>query len=314
MQLDKIKEEVKALSKQKTDIVTSLNCLSPDLKENVISLSTRSKLRNMTCTKRGQTSYLKLLEIPRNFFYKCNQDLQRDIIREFHAKFADRNVILRLINNEIRFVASERYKPFNDVDVIDSIGDLTNDVVVRDFFQNNDFFKLRLTLTDPIKPCEEKVFYPGVQVLNSETGLSSVRVDFFIYEEVCTNGMIVPFADLPSFKMKHSGSPLGVSLEQSFSRIIGDLSELRSRSEKLLLKAQNTSGENLLNAFKQIKHDGKVIPLKRIEELAKNYQSSDKLMALDLLSGYTEAVKNFNIDERLKHESFAGKLLKHIAS
>jgi hypothetical protein len=314
MHLELIKKQVASFSEKKTDITTTLRALTPNVSGSTISLCTRNRERTMPLTKRGQMSYLQMINVPKVFFSSCSQDLRQNILREFHARQSERNVLLRLVGEEIRFIGSSRYRTFNDTEVINSLEGIDEKLTIKDFHQDHDFLKLRATTEDAIIPSDGKVFYPGVQVINSETGLSSVRVDFFIYEQVCTNGMVVPYADLPALKMKHTGKPLGTILSDSFSEAVQHLPVLKKRAQILLEKAENLSSVQVHNILKNIKNEGKAIPLKKIEEMARKYQAGSDMKALDLLSGYTEIAKNFNVEDRLAHETIAGTILKNIAS
>lgn len=311
MQLTTIASRVEEEASHKIDLTTSFSAFAPHVKDDNILLMTKNKERKLSFTKTGLESYFEILEVPKKFFSTCGQDLKQRIVREFHRKQAEKSVMLRLYDDQIRYIASDRYQKFDDIDVIGSLKSINEKLVIRDYFQDLHFFKVRITSEDPIELHDGKLFYPGIQVLNSEAGLSSVRVDYFLYEEICANGAIVSYKKFPALKMRHIGRPSSVNLSLNASNAINNLPEIRRLCKKTLLSAVKLKADH---ALKMIKKLGLKASLETIEFLASGYQTGDFLSALDIISGYTDFIKRMPEHIKVQHEELAGLILQRITS
>jgi len=311
MKLASIASEEEKQASHKRDLVTSFSAVTPYVQNNEVLFLTKNKQRQMTFTKRGLNSYFDLIKIPKKFFNQCSVELRQRIVREFHRKALDKNVMIRLYDDKIRFVASDKYQKFDDIEVITGLKNIDENIVIRDFYQDLHFSKIRFTSKDSIVPCEGKVFYPGIQIINSEAGLSSVRIDYLLYEEICTNGTVLTYDELPGLKMRHIGKPDGLKLAISASDAIKNLPEIRKVGLNLLKKAHKTRADKAINYLKNSKIN---IALDYVEFLAENYRVGNQLSALDIVSGYTEYIKDMDVDVKLKHEKNAGAILQRITS
>lgn len=311
MQFVDVKSRVIKESEHKKDIAVSFRALQPHVEDDNILFLSKNHEYQLRCTNRGLRSYFALLQIPQKFYSTCGKTLRQSILREFHRKQAHTSVILRIYDNKIRYFASDRYKKFDDIDVIHSLAGLHENIVIRDFYQDDNFLRIRLTSEDPITLYNGKKFYPGVQIVNSETGQSSVRVDYFIYEEICTNGAIVVFEKFPGFKMRHVGRPNEQDLTVKAEAAIKALPEIKDLAEESLVKASRTKA---LVAKKLIQKSKSKVPIEKVVEMAGFYKTDEEQSALDIISGYTEFIKNFDVDDRMAHEEIAGSILQKITS
>jgi hypothetical protein len=309
--LTTIASKVEKEASHKVDITTSFSAFTPHVKDDSILLTTKNKERKLSFTKEGLESYFKAIHVPKNFFSTCSPDLRQRLIREFHRKQTEKSITLRLYEDQIRYVASDRYQKFDDKDIISSLKSFNENLTIGNYFQDLHFFKLLIASEDPIELCNGKVFYPGVQILNSEAGLSSVRIDYFLHEEVCVNGAILFYKEYPSFKMRHVGGSSSIDFALNVSNAISNLPEIKRLNKDCLSKALKKKADEALKIIKGLRPK---ISLEKIEFLASGHQSGDFLSALDIILGYIEVMRSMPIDMQVHHEELAGLVLQRITS
>ena len=116
----------------------------------------------------------------------------------------------------VRGVVSERYVPFDNVDLLRALAPIVEEreLVVKGLRQDDGHFNLRLTThvpmflpeqdwTDP----EGSDIYGGYVVRNSEIRLAAVSIAAMVYRLICSNGLIAPVGDRSVFRQIHYGKP-----------------------------------------------------------------------------------------------------------
>jgi hypothetical protein len=313
MILTEVLENLKSDAERKSDVLTNMLAVTPRVENGEIVLATKRKDKIMPLTRRGMLSYLEKINIPAGFFRKCSDELKFNMVSEFHQKTSEKDVFLRMVDDKIRYIASSAYSKFDDIDLINALSDVKGiDLDVKDYLQTEDFFKLRVVTKEPIMPVDKRPFYPGIQIMNSEVGMSSVKIEFLLFEEVCTNGLIVSRAGLPRFSMRHIGKPDSDKVKVGMAKVMHFFPKFVARSRTLLDSMSRWEGDKIKEKIK-----GQVPEpvMKKIEEFIPNYQQGAETTGLDVLSAYTEAIQSYSLDFRTEHEKLAGDILwGHIAA
>lgn len=308
-----VEDRVTTMSKFKSDISINLQSLIPTVQNKEVGLAT-SKGNARRLIQNGLSSYLEKINIPIGFFRKCNHQNQIGLLQQFHVEHSKQDVILRLFKDDIRFIGSHKYNCFDDIDIIKAVNPLNlggnKNIVVRDFVQSEGHTILKLTTKEPLKIANNpRPFFPGVQVVNSEIGESSVRVQFFIWEQVCTNGMVIARAMFPEYRMIHIGSKKHDLLQEGIVNSLGKLESFANAFEGELHLADLQSGKALLEKIKL----NSAIPVGVQEKihsyLPKYIAGKSEASSLDVISSLTEAAQSVTWGQRLELERIAGDYL-----
>ena len=147
--------------------------------------------RTPTPTALGQL--LGHIDFPDRFYHHlCGEGLNGHASTTINLLLEqkDKPVMFRSIGSEIVAVLSPSYFRINNDFVIDATGvleDGTEEFQVRRYANTPDRLHIRL-LTRGLDTGEIGI---GVDITNSETGLSALSVNTFVYVLACSNGMII---------------------------------------------------------------------------------------------------------------------------
>lgn len=99
---------------------------------------------------------------------------------------------------------SNRYSVLDTPDIIDVIDESTKglDLKVKGYYMSEERFHARLVQQHMMKINGEDL-YAGIQIDSSDVGRSPLNVMFFIYKQVCTNGLAVAKGRGSLFTQRH---------------------------------------------------------------------------------------------------------------
>ena len=303
MNLETILERVKSEEEKKSDTIIKLQYAVPLVEDNQITLKIgRNTKKKFTST--GLQSYLQKIDVPLGFFNKCTSDLKREILTEFHTKHSSNDVMLRLYEEDtIRFMASSKYAKYDDINIAETLGKIESSLQIKQFHQDSDFFILR-AVGERFEVLG-KPFYPGIQIMNSEVGKSGVKAQFILWEEVCTNGMVIQNKELGGFNMIHLGKERDTKLIAGVNSLVSSFDEFNERAQVKMDIFTQTPGKELFEKFEA--HNS--IPQRITKAVSETVGNIDEATSLDVMSAYTEAIQVYDWDARNTHEKIAGDLL-----
>ncbi len=304
--LASITDFVQSEAQKKSDQTFTLSSVRPILTKEGIQLEDREN-RVYDFTEHGMSSYLSKVEIPKQFFSKCSPDLRLQVINEFHNKNKNAEVMVRLYDNKIRFMASNMYGIFDDIDVLQSLGNIEEKLVVRKFDQTSDYFRMVATAESPIQVEGLRPFYPGIQIINSEVGKSSVKIQYLLYEEVCTNGMIIARKSFPMFKLIHRGTNKGLKLEEEANMRIKNLDMFALASRERMLANNVKADEKFIDKLQEDTRLPTAIR-DRMNDLVLNYSNTlETARRIDYISAITEGSQKYEWGSREDIDRIAGE-------
>jgi hypothetical protein len=304
--LASITDFVQGEAHRKSDQTFKLSSVNPILTKDGIQLEDREN-KIYDFTEHGMSSYLSKVEIPKQFFNKCSADLKLKVLNEFHTKNKNAEVMVRLYDNKIRYMASNRYGIFDDLDVLTSLGRIDEQLTIRKFDQSTDYFRLVATTAEPIQVEGLRPFYPGIQILNSEVGKSSVKIAYLLYEEVCTNGMIVARKTFPMFKLIHRGTDKGLKLEEEANTRIKNMDIFALASRERMLANNVKADEKFIDKLQEDTRLPTAIR-DRMNDLVLNYSNTvETARRIDYLSAITEGSQKYDWSSREDIDRIAGE-------
>lgn len=164
-------------------------------------------LDNIRLEGLGLQQICREIGIPFSYIQKCSTDLMVENINYWWDSQDRENSLYRFgqisdNTHYLRAFLSDKYSIFNNTDVIENLSTLIGTQFYVDSFVLTDKnFLLRLV--------DEKATvvgdtFVGIQIRNSEVGLSRLTVELFLYKLACTNGMTVPIEGI-KFEHAHYG-------------------------------------------------------------------------------------------------------------
>jgi len=141
--------------------------------------------------KSGQQLMANRLGIPMQYLSKCPEDLQADNLNYFMSQERNDKLFFRFDGSEVRAVFTPRYVPADNVAVFERLMDMgyESDTQVQ-FSVDNSFMSVSILSGRRSFDINGDKFTPGVSVVNSETGRSSLSIAAFMLRLICENGLI----------------------------------------------------------------------------------------------------------------------------
>lgn len=227
----------------------------------------------------------------------------------------------RVINNEgiIRSILSEEYSILNNSQIVNTVKEnLENsrlDYNIETGYIDDNRLHLRITL-DPTTQAFGKdivgtddIIKSGIDIINSETGRSSFRMEPLIFREVCKNGLKAWVGDENNERVAQRH--IFISTKE-----LNDL--VREGIEGSLETAQN-----VLNNFENTKKIVVNDPVKEIKRLCEEQKYSKKLTnrvvraygiepvksRYGIINAFTRGARDISNTQKLDVETFAGRLM-----
>lgn len=269
------------------------------------------------CTKLG---------IPPKYMFSCANsgysDLAIDNLNTWIDDF-NKDLLLRVYKGRIRGVLSSRYSVFDTPDIIDVVDDSTRGLglKVKSYFMNEERFHARLIQQDKMNINGEDLF-AGIQIDSSDVGRSTLMVNFFIFKQVCTNGLCISRGNANLFTQKHisiCSDDFREELKQSLKylpQLIGEYEHIIQRCaiQYSLVGSKYTSGkletDKMLEEFIQkLKSRTKLSDegVNKVIELSNNkYGFSD----WGVVNSITEVAQDYTLERRIELEKIAGSMLR----
>lgn len=140
----------------------------------------------------AQRAIAARLSVPYSYLQKCPKELQAENLNHWISKERNKELFFRFDGDDaVRAIFTPRYVPMDTTTILSRLSDVGYGPDTRVQCALDDNF---ITLSFPD---DSKTFAvngdritPGISVVNSEVGLSSLHISAFYLRLVCTNGMI----------------------------------------------------------------------------------------------------------------------------
>lgn len=306
------------------DLASAEFCM---VKPDVVHFKSRNIPREFELTDFSTSQLCQRLGMPTQYFEALakskNESLKNLACTNINvlAGHSKTDVLFRTYQNTVRGFLSTSYVPFDSDEIITVIDDvvskssLHNDLCVRGHFLTPERFHMRFTTPLALKGVRDNDLFVGLQVDSSDVGKASLSVRFYIFKQVCTNGLCIAQFDSMLFKQRHihlTADDFNKGLKHSLEVF----PEVTKRAIELINSAANTNirGSRLFN-------------LEDNETLRKNVQAFLRVSSSELedivsiastqyeptIWGFTNAVtqraREMPLERRLDVERMAGNFL-----
>jgi len=260
----------------------------------------------------ARKAFCAKLGVPLGYLERCPDRIQAENLNywlDSEIGEGRPEFLLRMDGERIRAVFTPRYKPFDNVEVLDELHRLGyGDGVGVRFRIDDDFMSLALLNEERNFRVGRDEMTPGTSVVNSETGLSSLKVSTFFLRLVCTNGMVA--GTVGTARLRHVSEKTGSRLKE----LLEGASVSAGREIELLRKAREIPVEDFDEALERIASELKPTPAERKalkEAVPLEYGPS----FFNVLNVYTRAARSpkLSVASSDRLQRFAGALLARAA-
>ena len=247
--------------------------------------------------------------LPYTYLKKCyTKDYELAKINfERWATLCNRQVKFRIYNNKIVGAVSDKYTFMTNNELLNSLNevdDLTG-MTIRNHIITPERLHIRFTEDKPILDD----LYCGISVDNSETGKSSLCLKFFVYKQLCTNGLILRRLESNIFVKKH----LGYTNEtvESIKKGLYNLPTFKETAKQLIEESmtdtltQREMTDTFNNLIARHLLSQQAIDSTSIDYFIQRYGRTRWALANII----TELSQKFTLDTRLTLEDCAGQLI-----
>lgn len=259
--------------------------------------------------------------VPASYLQKCIDngrcDLAADNVNSWVEDY-DKDLFIREYDGHVRGILSSRYAACDTPDILRVLKDTVdlNNYKVKGSFLNEERLHLRLVGKEML-PIDGEDLFPGLFIDSSDVGKSVLTVQFGIYKQVCTNGLVVSQGGGTLFEQKH----IGIKLEDFHNDLFNSLKlvdSLCEHSMQLIESCRKKSGKYKVSRMSEEDFDAFIAQIQGQTKLSR--ESSGKVIDLmrekygdskwGLINSITEVAQDFTLERRLELEKIAGRMLE----
>lgn len=258
------------------------------------------------CTKIG---------VPHRYLSKCYEAGEVDLVHRNINTWLEnyrKPLFVRTYDKYVRGILSDKFTTFDSPDIIDSIieSKAFDSLDIKGFFISPERLHIRAVYPDMMKIAGEDLF-SGIQIDSSDVGRSTCTVKFFVFKQVCTNGLCVNKLGGTLFTRKHIGMSIKEfqsEFMQSLDRVPELVAVTRSKIEearKATLFMDTTDIDSLVSTIQA----GTSLSTDNSKEVIQLMDSKYSFTKWGYVNSLTEIAQKFTLDKRLEIESIAGDIL-----
>lgn len=294
-------------------------------------------------TKWGKQQLAEKTDIPIRYFNKMldtgKAKLAAENVNSWLAEEADARLV-RISDNHIRAILSDRYRPMDNMDVavqvMDRVKEHNGQILDAQLTEQRMYIKALspeaseyLDFTDEERKAhtwhnvDKDTLIPGIIVSNSEVGSGAFRVEPLVFRGVCSNTVITT----DTLYKIHVGGRLELGIYKEDTLRANDRL-LWSQTRDLI---DGTFNKDLLHKHIAQLRDAKQIaipkPIEAVNVVSKDltlsedrkndllrYFSKESDTVFGLVNGITRLAQDFkDFDDRVSVERYAGKRLEELA-
>lgn len=294
--------DIQALCKDEVVAANDLH-MSDDLKLNGLDLSDLAT--GHLCGK---------LQIPSRYFNRLVDSHKGALAAEnINTWLGDENdkrkFMLREYDGHIRGVLSGSYSKYDAPEILTSVKEVFGDerFVLKGSFINEERLHARF-VDKELLPISGEDLYAGITVDSSDVGRSGLAVKFFIYKQVCTNGLTVSKSSAKIFTQKH----IGLEYEDFKANLESGLAIFDDVKDQVVDMIKKTSQIPLTSDIDELTEKVKAqtkLSNDDIDEVYSLMASKYEQNQWGLINGITEVAQKFGLERRLELETIAGNML-----
>lgn len=256
------------------------------------------------------------LGIPIRYMEKCKEVGHSELIAyniNEWLRMKNKNLLVRKYKEDIRGIVSQKYSVLDTPDILEVLQPhmlMTNAKVVG-YYLSPERFHMRAILAQ--MSSDEDIF-AGFQVDSSDVGRSTLSVTFFVWKQVCSNGLMIAQDEGQLFKQRHiniskedfvDGLQRGMEIIPEVLPLVAkQINYAKSKAmpyEFVTEKGVQDFIEDMKNHIQLSESDSH-----KVIELMKSKYGDTRW---SLINSLTELAQEYTLEKRLDVERYAGNLL-----
>ena len=250
-----------------------------------------------------RTSFLRKLlrwhKMPENLNEILADDLFLKVVNELLHKIKSREVNVKLENNEALTITSQLFTEFKDLQVFNLIKNLN----IKCISKNDYMTRFYTDKKEEAAPAVGDFCGFGFDIVNSETGFSSLSFNHFMLRYVCKNGATAPINIYDAKKYHYS------EMNESLGKFLNTQLNNSDQSRKQLIHLLKKS-----NDLEAIKY--KISAISKLNYTLGGWKGNEFMKEFvwqnskyDLFNFITHKAKVFEITKRYQLERLAGEII-----
>lgn len=286
----------------------------------VTYITKEGEVRSPSISRHAMGQLCNKIGVPHEYMRRCISsgriELAQDNMNSWLEGY-DKNLLIREYNGSIRGVLSDRYAICDTPDILKVLSDTVdlNTYKVKGSFLNEERLHLRLVGKEML-PIDGEDLFPGIFIDSSDVGRNTLIVQFGIYKQVCTNGLVIARAGGTLFEQKH----IGITVDELHSGLVKSLQNvdlLTENAVEWVRRAQHR--DNHWSSASEYEDDINEFVAYIKDKTKLSEESSRKVIDLmntkytdsrwGLINSITEVAQDFTLERRLELEKIAGGML-----
>lgn len=305
--LDSIIKEAKVIQSMCRDYKVTANNIHMDndlkLKFDDYKLPLSSFATGELCGK---------LSVPSRYFSRLIESGNNRLAAENINNWLDgdkRTFLLREYRGNIRGVLSGNYSIYDAPEILETVSEVfdSSKFKIKGSFINEERLHLRLVENQMLDIGGEDLF-AGVTIDSSDVGRSGLSVKFFIYKQVCTNGLVIARSAAKLFRQKH----IGITHDDFTKGLKEGLETFYILKDKVIESIKETDkipvSQDIDDLIEKIK-DQTNLSTQAAEKVIELMNVKYAPTKWGLINGITEVAQDFTLETRLQLEEIAGNML-----
>lgn len=256
------------------------------------------------------------LGIPMRYVDNCIQKKMYGLVEDnFHSwlDYYNRKLFIRQYKDSIRGILTDKYSCLDTEDILCVLDDYLDmdKYTIKGRFLNEERLHLRFVSNEKL-PVPNEDLFAGIFIDSSDIGRSVLSVNFGIYKQVCTNGLIVAKNKGVLFQQKH----IGITPDEFKKGFIAAISKVDVLAENAVELVKECKGKKISLSSQQEIDDF----IKRIKDTTSISQTA-AMKVIDLMqnrygrtkwgmiNGLTEVAQDYTLERRIELEKIAGNIL-----
>lgn len=301
------------------DDVTSRTCyFDPNM--NGLSFTHDGEHYRLSLTPYALGQLCGKMGVPSSYVKKLIENGYGDLAAENLNTFLDdyhKSLFVRRYTDSVRGILSDRYSTMDAPDVLDVVSDtFDDDYMLKGMYLSPERMHLRVVQKEMMN-IEGEDLFAGVTIDSSDVGRSTLRVQFFIYKQVCTNGLCLRHSMGNIFTQRH----IGLSKKEFHDDLVANLHRVPEVADKTMhmIRTANTYSKDLIdfNKFSEEKQKHFVSRIRALTKLPEdgvarvidNMYNNYSVSRWGLINSLTEVAQDYTLERRLEIETAAGDIL-----
>lgn len=252
------------------------------------------------------------LSIPSRYITRCVESNNPGLAAEnmnYWLRDDKRNLLIRNYDGACRGVLSGSYSTYDAPEILTTLAEVFDPAkfALKGSFINEERLHLRL-IDQTLLNIDNEDLYAGITLDSSDVGRSGLSVKFFIWKQVCTNGLVIAKSAAKMFRQKH----IGINHDDFRDGLTNGLTSFYELKDKIAESINETRKIPLNGDLETLIED-----IKNTTKLSD--QAAEKVVELmeikyaptrwGLINGITEVAQDFTLETRLQLEEIAGNML-----